>query len=130
MRFGRTHDILTSYSMPNTKKKRIREINHEIDNPSPFYKHFKKRMGLDSEKLRMPGLTYYPHRKRGGHDWSDAIYLTAKYGQEGFEAYLNHTTWDMISDSWVKNYGSWSRNMVEDTLQEFSRPKYRQPKYF
>ena len=131
MRFGHTHDILTGYAMPNTKKKRIREINHEIDSPSPGYREFKKRLGLNNSTYnRFPGINYKNHRSKGGHDFSDAIYLTAKYGQEGFEAYLNHLGWDMISDSWVKNYGSWSRNMAEDTFLELSRPKYRKPRYF
>lgn len=127
MRYGRTHDILTGYTMPHTKKKIIRKINQEIDNPSPFYKNFKKNLGI---KMDMPGMTYYNHRKKGGHDMSDGIYFAAKYGQQGFEAWLNHQAQDMFSDFMTKNYGSFVRNVVEDSILEFSRPKYRKPRYF
>ena len=127
MRFGRTHDILTGYSMPNTKKKRIREINHEIDNPSPFYRQFRKRTGLNNNTTtKIPGLTYYNHRRKGGHDISDGIYFSAKYGQEGFNIWMNHVAQDMMSDMITKRYGSFTRNLIEDSIQEFSRPKYRQ----
>lgn len=124
MRFGRTHDILTSYSMPKTKKKIIRKINHEIDNPNPFYKKFKKSTGLKTELFRLPGINYNNHRK-AGHDWTDAIYFTAKYGQEGFEAWMNHQAQDMFSDMMLKQYGSFARNIFEDSILEFSKAKYR-----
>jgi hypothetical protein len=130
MRSGRTHDILTGYTMPRTKKKLIRKINQEIDNPSPFYKQFKKHLGLNSPKFEIPGLTYYNHRKKAGHDMTDGIYYMAKYGQEGFNAWLNHQAQDMISDFMVKNYGSFARNIFEDSILEFSRPKYRKSRYF
>ena len=113
--------------MPNTKKKRIREINHEIDNPSPFYRQFRKRTGLNNNTTtKIPGLTYYNHRRKGGHDISDGIYFSAKYGQEGFNIWMNHVAQDMMSDMITKRYGSFTRNLIEDSIQEFSRPKYRQ----
>jgi len=126
MRFGRTHDILTGYSMPNTKKKRIRQINREIDNPSPFYKQYRRRTGVNNNNmLKIPGINYHNHRKKGGHDFSDGIYITAKYGQEGFNIWMNHLAQDMMSDYTLKNFGSFTRNIIEDSIQEFSRPKYR-----
>ena len=131
MRFGHTHDVLTGYAMPNVKKKRIREINHEIDNPNPYYKQFRKRLGLnDNPYVKVPGLKYYSHRRKGGHDFSDGIYFAAKYGQEGFNIWLNHQAQDMFSDLLTKNYGSFTRNIIEDSIQEFSRPKYRKSRYF
>ena len=130
MRFGRTHDILTGYSMPRTKKKLIRAINHEIDNPSPFYKQFRRRTGLNANNsMKVPGLTYYSHRRKGGHDMSDGIYFAAKYGQEGFNIWMNHQAQDMFSDMMTRNFGSFTRNIIEDSIQEFSRPKYRKMGY-
>ena len=130
MRFGRTHDILTGYSMPNTKKKLIRTINHEIDNPSPFYKQFRRRTGLNNNNMmKVPGLTYYSHRRKGGHDFSDGIYFAAKYGQEGFNIWMNHQAQDMFSDMMTRNFGSFTRNLIEDSIQEYSRPKYRKMGY-
>lgn len=125
MRNGRTHDIMTSYAMPNTKKKLIRKINREIDSPGIFYKTFKKKMGLTSPKYRIPGITYYGHRQKAGHDFTDMIYFGAKYGQEGINAWMNHQAQDMISDFIVKRHGSFARNILEDSFLEFSRPKYR-----
>lgn len=125
MLFGRTHDVLTSYTMPYTKKKKIRQINRDIDSPSPIYKKFKKMTGLRGKAYEIPGLTYYNHRQNGGHDMTDAIYYTSKYGQEGFNVWLNHIAGDMLRDYWVKNYGSYFANIAEATFLEFSRPKYR-----
>lgn len=126
MRNGQTHNVLTYHSMPRTKKKLIRKVNYEIDNPSPFYKQFKRRLGLNQTGFfDVPYLHYYPHRRRGGHDFTDAIYFASKYGQEGFEVWLNHTAQDMMSDTLVQNHGSFIRNIIEDTISEYNRPKYR-----
>ena len=58
------------------------------------------------------------------------VYLTFKYGQEGFEAWLNHEAQDMFSDFITTNVGSFTRNLLEDSILEFSRLKYRKNKYF
>ena len=83
-------------------------------------------MGFDKTDIyHLPGIHYYPHRRKGGHDFTDAIYFTAKYGQTGFEAWLNHQAQDMLSDFITQRYGSFARNILEDSIMEFSRPKYR-----
>lgn len=124
MRYGRTHDILTSYMFPKMKKKRIREINHEIDNPSPFYQQFKKSFG-GTKKIRMAGINYNNHRKDGGHDLTDLPYYASKYGKDGINAWFAHSFEDMFSDYLTRNYGSFARNILEDGILEFSRKKYR-----
>lgn len=128
MRYGRTHDILTSSMLPKMKKKRIREINHEIDNPSPVYKQFKK--SFNGARLRMPGINYNNHRKEGGHDLTDLPYYASKYGSDGVNAWFAHTFEDMFSDFITKNYGSFARNILEDSILEFSRKKYRKTRNF
>lgn len=116
---------------PNMKKKKIRAINQEIDNPSIFYKQFKKSMGMNNNKsYRIPGINYNNHRKKGGHDISDLLYYTSKYGSDGVKAFFAHTTGDMFSDFLVEHYGSFTRNVIEDGLIEFSRKKYRKTRNF
>ena len=58
------------------------------------------------------------------------VYLTSKYDQEGFETWLNHEAQDMFSDFITTNVGSFTRNLLEDSILEFSRLKYRKNKYF
>ena len=128
MRYGRTHDILTSNMFPNMKKKKIRAINHDIDNPSVFYKQFKKSM--ISKPIKLPGINYDNHRKYGGHDLTDLPYYASKYGSEGVNAWFAHTFEDMFSDFITKNYGSFARNILEDSILEFSRKKYRKTRNF
>ena len=130
MRYGRTHDILTSSMFPKMKKKKIRDINHEIDNPSIFYKQFRKSMGFNNSLYRVQGINYNNHRKHGGHDMSDLLYYHAKYGNDGVKAFLGHTFEDMWSDYMLKYFGSFTRNVVEDGILEFSRKKYKTRRHF
>lgn len=124
MRFGRTHDILGYASLPKYKKKIIRQVNREIDNPSPFMKQYRKRLGFNKlSSNRIPGMIYYPHRRMGGHDFIDGVYFYNKYGQAGFDAWLNHTGWDMFRDNWVKSYGSDGMNFMEDAIVAQNRRK-------
>jgi hypothetical protein len=130
MRFGYTHDVMSSYMMPNTKKKRLRQINREIDNPSPIYRMYKKYLYRNRKLSPIPGMNMDNHRKKGGHNMEDGFYFYLKYGHEGFQAWMNHMIQDRISDSLLKNYGSYTRNIIEDSILEFSRPKYRKAKKF
>jgi hypothetical protein len=115
---------------PKIKKKRIREINQEIDNPSIFYKQFKKSIGFNNNLYRIPGINYNNHRKRGGHDMTDLAYYSSKYGRDGVNAWFAHTFEDMFSDFITKNYGSFARNILEDSILEFSRKKYQKTRNF
>jgi hypothetical protein len=118
---------------PKIKKKRIREINQEIDNPSIFYKQFKKSLGNSTTTTyssRIPGINYNNHRKSGGHDMTDLVYYSSKYGRDGVNAWFAHTFEDMFSDFITRNYGSFARNILEDSILEFSRKKYHQRSRF
>jgi hypothetical protein len=115
---------------PKMKKKKIRTINQEIDNPSIFYKQYKKSLGNSSSSYRIPGINYNNHRKSGGHDLTDLAYYGAKYGTEGVNAWFAHTFEDMFSDFVVRNYGSFARNIFEDGILEFSRRKYQKRSRF
>lgn len=125
MRFGYTHDIMSSYIMPTTKKKLLRKINHEIDNPSPLYRMYKKYITKNRRLTPIPGMNMVHHREKGGHHMEDAFYFSARYGRDGLMAWMNHMAQDRLSDMLLKNYGSFTRNIIEDGILEFSRPKYR-----
>jgi len=111
--------------MPNTKKKLLRQINREIDNPSPIYRMYKKYVFKNRNLRPIPGLNVKNHRQKGGHSMEDGLYFLTKYGHEGFLAWMNHMLQDQMSDNLLRNYGSFTRNIIEDSIQEFSRPKYR-----
>jgi|SRR5215211_221207 len=125
MRFGYTHDVMSSYTMPNMKKKRLRQINHEIDNGSPMYRLYKKYVFKNRKLSPVFGLNVKNHRQKGGHNMEDGVYFLTKYGHEGFMTWMNHMAQDRLSDMLLQNYGSFARNIIEDSILEFSRPKYR-----
>lgn len=110
--------------MPNMQLKRINLINKEIDNPSPMYKMFKRYMNKRKMLTPIPGMNYANHRQKGGHNWEDGMYFMWKYGPEGYLAWVNHQAQDVVRDNLIKHHGSYVANIVEDTLAEFSRPKY------
>lgn len=126
MRTGRAHHILTYSALPKTKKKLIRQIHHEIDNPNPFIKKFHKLMGKNNNYFNLPFLNYYPHRKEGGHNFLDGLYFASKYGQEGFNIWMNHQAQDMVRDLTNKATGSsFAANIIEDILIEANRKRNR-----
>lgn len=132
MRYGSTHDTLTKRHYPHLKRKKIREINRDIDSPSPLLKKFRNSFPIitsHSQFGRIPGINYRGHRKYG-HNVGDLAYLMYKHGPDALKVWSDHMMQDMLRDSITRHYGSYAANIFEDTLVELNRPKYRKSWYY
>lgn len=125
MRFGSTHDSLTKRRYPHLKRKKIREINHDIDNPSKAYTKMMKSLGLGNQNNfgRLPNMNYVGHRNMGGHKIEDLPYLVAKHGPEAIDVWGDHMAWDILKDTITKTHGRFIGNLFEDILIELNSRK-------
>lgn len=123
MRFGETHYNMSRMMRPHTPRKRLRMIHHDIDNPTPEYKMFKKMMRtfIPQKSIINPLLSFTGGHRQDGHDLIDMVILSQKYGPEGVQAWIEHQGQDIFSDFIVTRHGVFARNLFEDGINHLAR---------